>query len=146
MTSSSIDYRAIFRSIPGALAVLTPDGSIIDVNDGYLEVSGRPLEQLLGKGIFDVFPANPDDPADLGPAELRDSLELVAATGEPDVMQPVRYDVEDLARPGRFEERYWAVTNFPLLDHEGQPTMIIHKADEVTHIINQVRNLEAGQG
>jgi hypothetical protein len=58
----------------------------------------------------------------------------------------VRYDVEDPGRPGDFEERYWAVVNTPLHDQDGQIVIIVHKADEVTHIVNQGRNMLADQG
>jgi hypothetical protein len=61
-------------------------------------------------------------------------------------MMPIRYDVEDPGRPGAFEERYWAVINTPLRSRGGQVMMIAHKADEITHIVNQSRNLLANQG
>ena len=103
MAGTSIDYQEVFRTLPGALALLTPDGTILDVNDGFLEASGRSREQLLGRDLFDEFPQNPGDPSVLGPVQLRSSFEAVVATGERDVMMPVRYDVEDPGRPGEFE-------------------------------------------
>jgi PAS domain S-box-containing protein len=147
MSETTINYREVFRVMPCALALLTPEGVFVDVNDGYLEASGRSREELLGRNLFDVFPENPDDPAVLGPIELKDSFKTVLATGERDIMMmPVRYDVEDRGRPGMFEERYWAVVNTPLHGRAGQVVMIMLKADEVTHIVNQGRNLLADQG
>ena len=146
MAETTIDYRQDFMALPGAIALLTPEGMILDVNDGYLEASGRSREQLLGRNLFDVFPQNPDDPGVLGPEQLKHSLEVVAATGERDVIMPVRYDVEDSGKPGTFEERYWGVINTPLLDGRGRCVMITHKADEVTHIVNHGRNMLADQG
>ncbi len=149
MAGSAIDYQAVFRRLPGVLALLTPDGVILDVNDGFLEAAGRGLEQVIGRNLFDAFPDNPRDPGDpgsAGPARLRDSLETVIATGQRDVMAPIRYDVEDPGRPGQFEERYWAVVNTPVRRDDGRIALIAHKADEVTHIVNQGRNLLADQG
>jgi PAS domain-containing protein len=146
MTDSTINYREVFRTMPGAMALLTPDGVILDVNDEYIEVSGRSREQLLGRNLFDAFPRNPDDPGELGPIQLKASFDVVLATGQRDVIMPVRYDVEDPGRPGEFEERYWAVINTPMYDEEGQIVIITHKADEVTHIVNQGRNMLADQG
>ena len=146
MVDTSIDYEEVFRALPGAVALLKPDGTILDVNDGYVETSGRSRDQLLGRNIFDAFPQNPRDPSVLGPVQLRDSFEAVVETGERDVMMPIRYDVEDPGRPGEYEERYWVVVNTPLHDPGGRVVMITHKADEVTHIINQGRNLRADQG
>ena len=145
MAETTIDYQTVFRALPGALALVTPDGVILDVNEGYLEAAGRRREHVLGRNLFELFPENPDDPGDVGPAQLRESFESVVASGEPDVMMPIRYDVEDPGRRGAFEERYWAVTNTPLRSLSGQ-VMIAHKADEVTHIVNQRRNLLANQG
>jgi len=146
MAETKIDYRAVFRTMPGALALLTPDGVVLDINEGFLEAAGRKREHVLGRSIFDAFPQNPDDPDDVGPAQLRVSLEAVIATGEADVLMPIRYDFEDPARPGNFEERYWSVINTPVRSPDGQVMMIAHKADEVTHIVNQSRNQLAEQG
>ncbi len=146
MAETTIDYRAVFRAVPGPMALLTPDGIILDVNDDYLEASGRSREQVLGRSLFDAFPDNPDDPGMIGPGQLKGSFEAVVATGERDMIMPVRYDVEDPGRPGKFEERYWAVVNTPMHDRAGRVVMIAHKADEVTHIVNQGRSLLADQG
>jgi len=146
MSEQRIDYQAVFRILPGALAVLTPDGVILDVNEGFLEAGGRTREQVLGRSIFDAFPQNPLGPGDAGPPRLRHSLRSVADSGEPDVIAPIRYDVEVPGAPGEFEERYWAVVNTPMRDRHGQVTMIIHKADEITHIVNEARHLLADYG
>jgi PAS domain-containing protein len=146
MAGFTIDYHEVFRVLPGALALLTPDGLIVDVNDGYLEAAGRDLAEVLGRNVFEAFPGNPRDPGGSGPEMLRMSLETVVSTGERDVMPPIRYDVEDRGRPGEFEERYWFVVNTPLLDDTGGVAMIAHKADEITHVINQARNLLADHG
>jgi PAS domain-containing protein len=146
MAETIIDYRAVFRTLPGGLALVTPDGVILDVNEGYLEAAGRSREHVLGRNLFELFPENPDGPSDQGPAQLRESFESVVASGEPDAMLPIRYDFEDPGRPGAFEERYWTVVNTPLRSLDGQVMMIAHKADEVTHIVNQSRNLLANQG
>jgi PAS domain S-box-containing protein len=146
MNETAIDYRAVFRTLPGALALLTPEGVVLDVNEGYLAASGRKREQLLGRNVFELFPENPGAPGDAGPAKLRDSLESVIASGEPHSMMPIRYDVEDPGRPGAFEERYWAVINTPLRSPDGSVVMIALKADEVTHIVNMSRNQLADQG
>ena len=146
MAESTIDYRAVFRTLPGVLVLLTPDGVILDVNEGFLDAVGRELGQVLGRSLFDAFPANPADPGDQGQVQLRSSFERVVASGERDVMPPIRYDVEDPGRPGDYEERYWAIINTPMRCADGRVTLIAHKADEVTHIVNQIRNRLADHG
>jgi PAS domain S-box-containing protein len=146
MAGSEIDYQAVFMALPGPILLLRPDGVILDANESITQTSGRPREQLLGHNVFDQFPSNPDDPGATGVAELRESLHLVRSTGERDVIGPIRYDVEDPGRPGEFEERYWAIVNSPVLDENGEVMMIVHRSDEVTHIITQLRGQSADHG
>jgi len=134
-----IDYEGAFRNLPGAVALLSPELVILDVSDCYLDGAGRGPDAIIGRNILDAFPENPRDPDDTGPRDLRASLEAVLATGEPDFMNPTRYDVEDQAHPGEFEERYWAVANMPVHAADGQISMIVHMAQEVTSAVRMAR-------
>jgi PAS domain-containing protein len=138
-----IDYQAAFKSMPGAVALLSPDLVILDVSDGYLDAAGRGPDQIVGRNILEAFPDNPRDPGDTGPRDLRASLEAVLANGMPDFIDPTRYDVEDPGHPGKFEERYWTIANVPVRDAAGQITMIVHIAQEVTNLVHAARSTNA---
>jgi len=138
-----IDYRAAFKSMPGAVALLSPDLVILDVSDGFLDAAGRRVDDIVGRNILDAFPVNPRDPGDTGPRDLQASLEAVLANGMPDFIDPTRYDLEDPGRPGEFEERYWAIANVPVCDVGGQICMIVHIAQEVTNLVHAVRSTNA---
>ena len=138
-----IDYRAAFKSMPGAVALLSPDFVILDVSDGYLDAAGRGPDEIIGRNILEAFPANPRDPGDTGPQDLRVSLETVLANGMPDFLDVTRYDVEDPGHPGEFEERYWAVANVPVRDGDEQIVMILHIAQEVTNLVHVARSANA---
>ena len=56
------DFRVLFESAPGLYLVLTLDLRIVAVSDSYLRATMTRREEILGRGIFDVFPDNPDDP------------------------------------------------------------------------------------
>jgi PAS domain-containing protein len=131
-----IDYKAAFKSMPGAVALLSPDLIILDISDGYLDAAGCAPERLVGRNILEAFPENPRDPDDTGPRDLRASLESVLATGLPDFINATKYDVEDQGRPGEFEERYWTIANIPVCDDRGQTTMIVHLAHEQTNRVH----------
>jgi PAS domain-containing protein len=141
--TQQVDYKAAFKCMPGAVALLSPDLVILDVSDGYLDAAGRGADEIVGRNILEAFPDNPSDPADTGPRDLRASLEAVLASRMPDFIDPTRYDVEDSGRPGEFEERYWTIANIPICDRTGQVMMIMHIAQEVTNRIHAARSTNA---
>ncbi|MEV7170375.1 SpoIIE family protein phosphatase [Streptomyces sp. NPDC093224] len=135
MAETGIDYAAVFRALPGMVALLTPDLRYADVSDEFLRGSGRTREHLVGRYLFDVFPDNPDDPSASGTRNLGASLRRVLATGEPDTMALQRYDVESVDNPGEWEERYWSPVNAPVLDADGRVVLLVHRVEEVTALI-----------
>ena len=83
-----------FDSAPTPFLVLTPrDYTILAVNDAYLRATMTVRGEIVGRGLFDVFPDNPDDPHATGAGNLRQSLDRVMATGKSDRMavQTVRH-------------------------------------------------------
>jgi PAS domain-containing protein len=63
MTEPEIDYRALFRALPGMVALLTPHLVYADANDEFLRLAGRTREQLAGHYLLDDFPDQLDDSA-----------------------------------------------------------------------------------
>ena len=131
--SDAPDFRALFESLPGLFLVLHPDAprfTIAAVSDRYLAATLTVREQILGRGLFEVFPDNPDDPNADGTRNLHDSLLRVLEKKAADAMPLQKYDVQ---RPdgGGFEERYWSPLNAPVLDGE-RVRYIIHRVEEVT--------------
>ncbi|MGW0706330.1 PP2C family protein-serine/threonine phosphatase [Streptomyces sp. NPDC002643] len=135
MTEPPIDYAAVFRALPGMVALLTPDLVYADANEDFLRLAGRTREQLLGRYIFDVFPENPNDPAAAGMRETESSMLRTVATGERDTMALLRYDIEDPERPGHWEEHFWSPVNAPVLGPDGKVVLIVHRVEEVTELI-----------
>src|SRR5438094_8081233 len=87
------DFRALFESAPGLYLVLDTDLRIVAASDAYLRATMTNREQILGHGVFDVFPDNPDDPEATGVCNLRASLERILATRKPDAMAIQKYDI-----------------------------------------------------
>lgn len=85
--TESIDYVAVFQSLPVPVLLLTPDLTVLDCNAAYNRVSGRAAEELRGENILAAFPANPDDPGATETNNLTESLRRCMATGEADVMK-----------------------------------------------------------
>ncbi|KUN85683.1 PP2C family protein-serine/threonine phosphatase [Streptomyces griseoruber] len=135
MNDTAIDYAAVFQSLPGMVALLTPELVYADVNEEYLRGAGRRREQMIGRHLFEVFPDNPNDPGASGVRNLEASLRRVLATGERDAMALQRYDVQDPERPGEWDERYWSPVNAPVFGPDGSVGLVVHRVEEVTELI-----------
>ncbi|HTB64044.1 MAG TPA: ATP-binding protein [Opitutales bacterium] len=143
------DYRALFKGAPGLYLVLKPDENftIVAVNDAYARATMTKRDEILNRGIFEVFPDNPNDPNADGVRNLRASLNRVRDHLVPDAMAVQKYDIR---RPesegGGFEERHWSPLNAPVLDTDGKLIYIIHRVEDVTEFVRLKKrgeNLEA---
>ncbi len=130
------DFQTLFESTPGLYLVLSPDLTIVAVNNAYLCATLTTREAILGRHLFEVFPDNPDDPTATGVANLRASLGRVLQHRAPDTMAVQKYDIR---RPesegGGFEERYWSPVNSPVLGADGKVAYIIHRVEDVTEFV-----------
>ena len=122
------DFRALVESAPGLYLVLTPELDIVGVSDSYLRATMTRRDDILGRGIFDVFPDNPQDPTADGVRNLRASLGRVRRDLVADTMPVQKYDVRRPASEGgEFEVRYWSPMNSPVLGPGGELRYIIHR-------------------
>jgi signal transduction histidine kinase len=130
------DFRKLFESVPGLYLILTPDLRIVAASDAYLRATKTRRDEILGRGLFDVFPDNPADEHATGTRNLRSSLERVRETKAADAMAVQKYDIRrPEAEGGGFEERHWSPVNSPVLDEHGELTYIIHRVEDVTEFI-----------
>lgn len=132
-TITEIDVR-LFEGVPGnnVLVLSTPPHfTIVSVTESYLQLSGKSREQLIGKGLLEVFPANPDDETDTGENDLRFSFSEAIKNKKTHHLPIQRYDVSNA--DGSFEERYWNASNTPILDNSGDVKYIVHSAMEITY-------------
>lgn len=133
LNQSRAELKSLFESLPGLYLVLTPDFKIVAVSDAYLTATMTTREGIVGRGLFEVFPDNPDDPDAHGVSNLRASFNRVLENGAADTMAIQKYDVR---RPdGVFEERYWSPINSPVVGADRKIQYIIHRVEEVTEFV-----------
>ena len=136
------DYRAIFDATPGNYLLLDRDLTIVAVNQCYLEATMTQRAEIVGRGLFEIFPDNPADPAADGVRNLRASLQRVLAEKRPDRMPVQHYDIRrPAAQGGGFEERHWSPLNSPVLDQDGEVRYIIHWVEDVTEFVRLKRQM-----
>jgi signal transduction histidine kinase/ActR/RegA family two-component response regulator len=130
------DFKALFESVPSLYLALDPSLTIVAASNAYLSATLTRREDVLGKGIFEVFPDNPDDSSATGVANLRGSLQRVLSNKRPDVMAVQKYDIQrPISEGGGFEERYWSPINTPVLSPTGEVRFIIHRVEDVTEFV-----------
>jgi signal transduction histidine kinase/ActR/RegA family two-component response regulator len=143
-------FEAVFNHSPIGNYLLspTPEAIILAVNDAFLKASARRREELVGISLFEAFPRNPDDPADTGESDLRDSLARVVATGQVDTLPAQRYPIRVVLPNGEigYEERFWDAVSTPIFDADGRVLCISHTTSDVTervHAAAAIRESEA---
>jgi len=130
------DFQALFQAAPGLYLILTPDFNIVAASDAYLRATMTKRQEILGRGIFEVFPDNPDDPLATGARNLRTSLERVLQDKTPDTMAVQKYDIRMPESEGAgFEQRYWSPVNSPVLGSNKEISYIIHRVEDVTEFV-----------
>ncbi|NUO47699.1 MAG: response regulator, partial [Polyangiaceae bacterium] len=133
------DFRTLFEAAPGLYLVLRPNSptfTIVAVSDAYVRATMTKRDEILGRGIFEIFPDNPADPRATGVHNLAASLECVVRDRTTNAMAVQKYDIR---RPpeegGGFEERWWSPVNSPVFGEDGELAYIIHRVEDVTEFV-----------
>jgi len=128
---ATIRFERLMAVSPNPYVLIDRSLVIVWMNDAYLRVTMRKKEDILGKPMFEAFPSDPDSESH---RLLDRSFKRVLATGEPDELALIRYDIR---KPdGSMEQHYWSATHVPLLDDQGQVSYILQHTVNVTELHN----------
>jgi PAS domain S-box-containing protein len=134
-----LDFRVLFESVPGLYLVLLPNDpifTIVAVSDAYAAATMTKREEILGHGLFEIFPDNPADPRATGVHNLHTSLRRVLTKRAPDAMPLQKYDIRrPISEGGGFEERYWSPVNSPVIGEARHIEYFIHRVEDVTEFV-----------
>lgn len=124
-----VDFEKLFSKSPNPYVLLDRDFKIAWMNEAYLAATMRSRDDLLGVGMFEAFPSDPQSESF---TLLNDSLHRVLGTGTADEIALIRYDI---AGPdGTMNEMYWSATHTPVLDDRGETTFILQHTVDVTEL------------
>jgi two-component system sensor histidine kinase VicK len=137
MTSSESDnlsdhlFKVLFEKSPGSILVKTdvPRFTIVEASDAYLKITSVNREDVSGKGFFEVFPEDNDQPDD--DTTARKVFTKVIATREKLDVPAYRYDVLNAETNIRVPH-YWTCSNIPILDDNGCPAYILNTIVDIT--------------
>lgn len=133
----------IFKASPIPTSIVKaddPDFTFLQVNDAYTNMTQSEEQELIGKSLFEAFPANPEEEKPTGVDRLRESFRKVIATKQAHEISRIRYDI----RLGdSFKQKYWKVMNTPVLDDDNEVEFIVNCATNITAQVQseQVNNL-----
>jgi signal transduction histidine kinase len=131
-----LDFRAMFESSPDVLLVLLPDAprfTMVAATEARLAATHTTREDTLGRGLFELFPDNPDDPQADGTRSLRASLDRVLESRAADTMAVQKYDIR--GPDGTFQRKFWSPRNIPVLSPTGEVLYILHRVEDVTELV-----------
>jgi PAS domain S-box-containing protein len=75
LTASEQRYRTLLETANDYIAILSPDGTVREMNHRWVELTGLPHEQLIGRNVREFAPAGKED------ENLRSYTEAVASGG-----------------------------------------------------------------
>ena len=141
------DFESIFQSLPECYLILRadqPQFTIVAVSDAYLKATHTQRELIIGRGLFEVFPDNPDDLTADGVSNLSASLSRVLSGKSIDFMPIQKYDIRrSHENDAGFEERYWIPDNSPILNQDGAVEYIVHHVTDATEPEQLIRKFGA---
>ena len=131
----SIQFDRLFRHSPNAYMVLDRQMRFVEVNHAYELLTGLPRAQLLGRGLFEVFPGVTNEDGTAQSDVLRMSLERAFTTGERDALALIPYAIQSDTPDGPVVDmRYWSATHTPLRNDDGDVTAVMQHTTDVTEV------------
>lgn len=138
-----VDFQALFDSLPDryiAFQPNAPDFTIVAENRAHAALAGVDPKDIIGKPLLKAFPTPPKHFKESGIPQVLKSLRTVIKTKQPNTMPALHYDVRDPS--GKLIEKYWRVTNHPVLDAEGKLALIYQTTEDITDEVTFKANLK----
>ncbi len=117
LSGSEAKHRIILEESADPIFSFAPDGKYLYVNKAFAEGVGRPVEDIIGKKIWDVFSKEEADKRFAG-------LQHVIRTGEEKVIE-VRVPRDD-------GDRFYITSITPIKDNQGQVLNLICSSKDIT--------------
>ena len=126
-----VNFLAVFEKSAGSLVIKAdpPRFTMLAVSDQYERITSCKREDLVGKGVFEVFTDNETDPSGALSA-YRAFMQVIETRQQVDL--PVyKYDIFSPAT-GKLEPFYWSNSNVPILGQDGEVAYILNTTTDIT--------------
>jgi PAS domain S-box-containing protein len=138
------EFQRFFRTAKRSLVLKanSPVFTVLAASDLYLELTHKNRNEVLGKGLFDVYPGNHADPTEKD--SVFSSFTRVIETGMPDELPLFKYEIT-VEGSLQKETHYWTNENEPILDDNGEVAYIINTTTNITEKIRQSHALQESE-
>lgn len=126
LMSSPIDFKAVFDRISTPYMLMDHDLTIIEMNQAYIDVTGRPREDMQGRYVFDAFPSEGESRR-----LLEESLLRTRDTGETDVIAVLHYAIPQA--DGGVYDSYWSATHTHVPSPDGRG-FVLQNTQDITEL------------
>ncbi|MEM8726455.1 MAG: histidine kinase dimerization/phosphoacceptor domain -containing protein, partial [Pseudomonadota bacterium] len=139
--SEAVDAaKLLLGASPSPMLLFAPDLTLLFANEAHASMTGRPVSEIVGKGLFEAFPPNPD--AEDGSAEeaIRAVVDRIVTSQQADEPFEQQHDVP--SPTGEYERRFWSMVHWPIIAN-GQVVAILQRSEDVTSQVRQRRLIAA---
>lgn len=126
-------YLRLFEAVPGNNLLIKADSpyyTIMAVSEGFLQLTGKTKDEIIGKGLREAFPPNPDNADHAKVEDIHTSLDEVMSTKKAHQLPAGRYVMTD--KKNLLSEKSWKINNSPFLNDEGEVIFIINSIEDIT--------------
>lgn len=126
-----IQFQAFFKNSNRSLVLKAdaPHFTILAVSDLYLSLTHKHREELLGRGLFEVFPGSAGDLSEQN--SVHSSFMRTIATRDIDELPIFKYEIY-VAETQSYVTEYWTNVNEPLLNDDGSVAYLINTTTNIT--------------
>jgi PAS domain S-box-containing protein len=136
---NSTQFQSFFKHSSRSLVLKAdaPKFTILAVSDAYLVLTHKQRDELLGRGLFEVYPGSQSDLSEQN--SVHSSFMRAISTKVTDELPVFRYEIY-VAETDSYTTEYWTNVNEPLLNEQGNVAWLINTT---TNITEQVRSRQA---
>ena len=131
--------RLLYSASPSPILIYAPDLTLLYANAAYERMTGRTVDDLIGRYMFDAFPPGPGGEETNAVGIIEDTVAQMQQSDDPVIVPELQHDLPN--EEGKFEDRFWSVVQWPIRQ-DGKLVAIVQRSEDITVQIRQRRLME----
>lgn len=112
------------------------DLTLLYCNASYERMTMRAAADIIGRPMFEAFPAGPGGDDTTAKAVIADTVARMEASDAPVIVPELQHNLPNEA--GEFEDRFWSVVQWPLRLN-GKLAAIVQRSEDITERVRERR-------